>query len=84
MSTPPESPPEGWGVHKQSDSVNHPPHYNTVPGIECIDVIEHFSLLRGNAIKYLWRAGEKGDTVEDLRKAIWYIQREIGNLERGN
>ena len=65
--------------------VNHPPHYTAHPaGIECIDVIEHLTFLRGTAIKYLWRAGQKGDagkTIEDLRKAIWYIQREIKNLE---
>lgn len=59
------------------EKVNHPDHYQVVPGIECIDVVEHFSFNRGNAIKYLWRAGAKADVVEDLRKAIWYIQREI-------
>jgi hypothetical protein len=36
----------------------------------------------GNAIKYLWRAGEKGDAIEDLRKALWYVDREIERLER--
>lgn len=65
-----------------SDLVNHPPHYKQVPGVECIEVTEHFSFLRGNAIKYLWRAGAKGDELEDLRKAIWYIEREINNIER--
>lgn len=64
------------------DEVNHPSHYKGVAGIECIDVVEHFDFLRGNAIKYLWRAGAKGDTVTDLRKARWYIDREIANLER--
>lgn len=68
------------------DPVNHPRHYtDVVPGIECIDVVEHMTFLRGNAIKYLWRAGTKGDTVtstiEDLKKARWYIEREIANLE---
>jgi Protein of unknwon function (DUF3310) len=67
-----------------SDAVNHPSHYtDVVPGIECIDVTEHFSFLRGNAIKYLWRAGAKGDAVQDLHKAAWYIAREIAWLERG-
>ncbi len=67
-----------------SDPVNHPSHYtDVVPGIECIDVTEHFSFLRGNAIKYLWRAGAKGDAVQDLHKAAWYIAREIAWLERG-
>jgi hypothetical protein len=64
-----------------ADPVNHPSHYTDgVPGIECIDVVEHFSFCRGNAIKYLWRAGAKGDLVVDLRKAAWYIQREIDSL----
>lgn len=66
----------------QIDMVNHPPHYrDVVPNVECIDVVKHFSFVRGNAIKYLWRAGAKGNTVEDLKKAIWYIQREIDDLE---
>lgn len=60
-----------------SDMVNHPPHYkgNT---LESIDVIEDFGLgfHLGNAVKYILRAGKKGDKVEDLKKAIWYLQRE--------
>lgn len=70
----------------QPDDVNQPAHYLALPGVECIEVTEHFSFLRGNAIKYLWRAGSKGDAVTDLRKARWYIDREIANLteaERG-
>lgn len=64
------------------DPVNHPTHYtDVVSGIECIDVTEHFSFLRGNAIKYLWRAGFKGNALTDLRKARWYVDREIANLE---
>ncbi len=63
------------------DTVNHPPHYSTIPGVECIDVVRHMNFNRGNAIKYIWRAGSKGDTVEDLRKAIWYLQDEIKRLE---
>ena len=66
------------------DSVDHPSHYtDVIPGIECIQVVEHFGFLRGNAMKYLWRAGAKGDPVEDLAKARWYIQREIDNLMNG-
>lgn len=62
--------------------VDHPPHYNQHPaGIECIDVAEGFNFNRGNAIKYIWRAGEKGDAVKDLSKAIWCLEREIGRLE---
>jgi len=63
------------------DSVNHPPHYNIIPGVECIDVVRHMNFNRGNAVKYIWRAGAKGDTVEDLRKAIWYLEDEIKRLE---
>lgn len=63
-------------------AVDHPAHYaGNAKGIECIDVVEELSFLRGNAIKYLWRAGAKGDLVQDLRKAIWYIEREIANAE---
>jgi hypothetical protein len=66
-----------------TDTVNHPPHYNAHPaGVECIDVVEHMTFNTGNAIKYLWRAGLKGDALEDLRKARWYVEREISRLER--
>lgn len=65
------------------DAVEHPAHYTSHPsGVECITVTEHMSFLRGNAVKYLWRAGEKGDALTDLRKARWYLDREIANLER--
>lgn len=69
------------------DSINSPSHYTPHPsGVECIAVTEHMSFLRGNAVKYLWRAGQKGEgrarELEDLRKAVWYVQREIANLER--
>ena len=64
------------------DLVNHPPHYTQHPsGVECIQVTEHFNFCRGNAIKYIWRAGEKGSEIEDLKKAAWYINREIERLE---
>lgn len=64
------------------DPVDHPKHYNDHPsGIECITVVEWLTFNVGNAIKYLWRAGLKGSTLEDLRKARWYIDREIGRLE---
>lgn len=66
-----------------SEAVNHPKHYNVNPsGVECIDVVRHMNFNRGNAIKYVWRAGEKDEsrTVEDLRKAIWYLEDEIKRL----
>jgi hypothetical protein len=65
-----------------ADNVNHPKHYNSHPaGIECIDVVEHLPFNVGNAIKYLWRADHKNG-IEDLRKAAWYVQREIARLEK--
>jgi hypothetical protein len=60
------------------DPINRPSHYTQHPsGIECITITEHFGFNVGCAIKYLWRAGLKGDAVEDLRKARWYVEREI-------
>jgi hypothetical protein len=66
------------------DTVNHPEHYTSHPsGIEAITVCEHMSFNLGNASKYVWRAGLKTkDPIEDLRKAIWYIEREIGRLSK--
>ena len=70
-------------THGESETVNHPAHYNAPPsGVECITVTEHMTFNVGNAVKYLWRAGHKGSTVEDLKKAAWYVQREIERLER--
>lgn len=72
------------------NEVHHPTHYNSNPsGIECIKVIEHYNFCVGNAIKYLWRNGlknspsqsTKNSQIQDLKKAIWYIEREIFNLE---
>jgi hypothetical protein len=64
-----------------NDNVNHPKHYTNHPsGVECIEVTEHMNFCVGNAIKYLWRAGLKGEQVEDLRKARWYIDREIARI----
>jgi hypothetical protein len=61
-----------------NDPVNHPKHYCSHPsGVECIQITEHMSFCLGNAVKYIWRADEKNDAVEDLRKARWYIDREI-------
>jgi hypothetical protein len=60
------------------DPVNHPKHYTAHPsGIECIQVTEHMGFCLGNAVKYIWRADLKDDAVEDLRKARWYLDREI-------
>jgi hypothetical protein len=62
------------------DPVN-PPHYRKHPsGIECIEVTRHLNFNIGNAIKYLWRYMDKGDPVENLKKAQWYIDDEIKRL----
>ncbi len=60
-------------------AVNHPKHYQGAR-LEVIDIIEDFQLnfCLGNAIKYILRSGKKGNKTEDLRKAIWYLTREIG------
>ncbi len=64
------------------DPINNPKHYTQHPsGIECIQITEHMGFNLGNAIKYIWRADLKGDAIEDLRKAQWYIRREL--LRRG-
>lgn len=69
---------------RASDAVNHPSHYNASPsGVECIDVVEHMTFNVGNAVKYCWRAGLKGNLVEDLKKARFCIDREISRLEKG-
>ena len=67
------------------DPVNNPRHYTTHPsGINCIDVVEHMTFNKGNAMKYLWRAGQKENEIEDLEKAIWYTQREIQKIKKEN
>ena len=64
------------------DPVNHPKHYTEHPsGVECIQVTEHMNFCLGNAVKYIWRAGLKSnDPAEDLRKARWYIDRELKRI----
>lgn len=62
----------------EHDAVNHPRHYTSHPsGIEAIQVTEHMGFNLGNAMKYIWRADLKNDALEDLRKAAWYLDREI-------
>lgn len=65
------------------DSVNHPSHYTAYKGIEIIDLTEQMNFCRGNAVKYIARAGLKDPNkeIEDLEKARWYINREIERLE---
>ncbi len=66
-----------------NDPVNHPNHY-TSGGIETIDFIEAKELdyNLGNVIKYITRADKKGKKLEDLKKAQWYLNRAITNLEK--
>ena len=65
-----------------NSTVEHPIHYTSHPsGVECIQVTEHMNFNIGNAVKYLWRAGLKLNAVEDLQKAAWYVQRELGRIK---
>ena len=75
----------------KNDPVNHPAHYTSHPsGVECIDVARHHDFCIGNCIKYIWRAGLKKSAamsdrekeLEDLKKARWYLDREIEEKER--
>lgn len=63
-------------------NIDHPDHYQS-DKLEVIDIIESFQLgfNLGNAIKYILRAGKKGDKAEDLQKAIWYLLREVKALQ---
>lgn len=76
---------------KEADNVNHPSHYTwlkDVCGVEAINICEHLGFNLGNAAKYILRAGHKHEEgmtdnekrVQDLKKAAWYINREINNL----
>jgi hypothetical protein len=68
-------------IHSKADMVNHPPHYKA-GGIETIDFIEAKGLgyNLGNVVKYVSRADLKGNKMEDLQKARWYLERAIANL----
>lgn len=71
--------------YKQLDNVNKPLHYTDHPsGIECIQITEHMGFNLGNAIKYIWRCDLKKDAIEDLKKAKWYIEREIDRRGKHN
>lgn len=71
------------GLGSGDPAVDHPSHYTAHPsGVECIDITEHMNFNQGNAVKYIWRAGLKSkDPTQDLRKAAFYINREIERLE---
>lgn len=77
-------------VSPVNDPVNNPKHYTSSPArcecgrqIECIQITEHMSFPVGSATKYLWRADLKDDPIEDLKKAAWYINREIARRQKG-
>lgn len=77
---------------KSDDEAINPKHYRNTSAkcsycgepIECIDVVEHMGFSLGNAVKYIWRVGQKpGESVlRDLKKAAWYIAHEIGKIEK--
>ena len=78
-------------ANKTNNMVNHPRHYTSHPsGVECIEITRHYCFSIGNAIKYLWRAGLKAEQgmedkqkeIQDLEKAIWYINDRIKQLKK--
>lgn len=82
-------------VKEENDMVNHPSHYTWLKekcGIEVIDITRHLDFDTGNAVKYLLRAGHKSEegmtdkekTIQDLKKAAWYINDRIKTIENGN
>ena len=76
--------PSALGTASDADAVNSPAHYNTGK-IEVIDFIEdqRLGFHEGNVVKYVSRAKHKGRELEDLKKAAWYLNRRIGELETG-
>ena len=66
-----------------NNKVDHPPHYRSDTGYEAIEVIEAWGLgfHLGNVVKYISRAGHKDSSLQDLQKALWYLEREIQNRE---
>ena len=64
--------------------VNHPAHYKSHPsGIECIQITEHMNFNLGNAMKYIWRSDHKASPMQDLKKARWYLDRELARISAG-
>lgn len=64
------------------DLVNEPPHYKQFP-VEVITITERLNFCLGNVVKYVLRADFKGSKLEDLKKARWYLDREIARIESG-
>jgi len=66
-----------------NDVVNHPKHYTDTPfGLEVIEITDKYDFSVGNALKYILRAGKKGDAVEDLEKAVWYLNHKIELMKK--
>ena len=66
----------------KKDYIN-PNHYRKHPSkVECITITEHMNFCLGNAMKYIWRADLKDDAVQDLQKAVWYLNREIKKRQK--
>lgn len=75
-------------MQTMDELVNHPDHYKSANGIECIEAIEsvltpeeYLGYLRANCMKYLWRCREKGNMLQDLKKAQWYLNRLVHEIE---
>ena len=71
-------------IEEKKEMIDHPSHYNQGK-FEAIDVIEDWKLNfnLGNTVKYISRAGHKDDIIQDLKKSLWYLNREIERLEKG-
>jgi len=70
---------------EEDDDINHPKHYTSYKGIEVIQLTEQMMFNRGNAVKYIARAGlkSKETEIQDLEKAAWYVNREIARIKEG-
>lgn len=66
----------------KNDPVNHPKHYNMLKKFESVEVAEQFNFCLGNALKYIIRCDHKGNKKQDLKKAIWFLEREIKNIKK--
>ncbi len=71
-----------FGQHGGTDPVEAPAHYTRFGGPEPIEIAEHLSFCLGSVLKYIARAGHKDDAIQDLKKARFYLNREIARLER--
>lgn len=73
----------GGGNNAVNEDKINPPHYKAhLSGVECIQITEWMNFNLGNAVKYIWRCQEKNNTIIDLKKAAWYLNREIERLEK--